>query len=485
MSEEIRTPDPAAILRAAAQQVSLQVRVRRSEYYTIRALTWGVTFAALPVVFKGLLGVYTLPLAGALIGLAILGGLFHSLSRPVPPLDALRLADRAAALQDRLSTALECMERRDQSPLAGALVADAVGRVPSVQWSRVVPRRWPREIRLLPLAAAALGLLVLLPPIPIPRGGLPALQRSTPEGGEEPRQTGPVTALDRPLEQKRQSPAQVERQPWEPPRRPTRPETARGDLTAVFKDTTISQKRPDFSSFLKQGDERLRVLERVDNLPDLRSDFTQSAQKMVFRKMQELLSGLRPDQLSPQRLRELLHEMERLGRKGDESSDGDLREGEEALSQGQLSRALSAMERALNRMRAQEERERAKKGLRGGRDRGPQSGDQGREGEGDDLGEGEGSLPGKGHSADLKGQPTRRIPGEKLDMALGGESRPGRREAYDTNLRGRGAQNPSRLPYATVFSQYRKLMEEALAKEPIPFDYRTQIKDYFQSLEER
>ncbi len=70
-------------------------------------------------------------------------------------------------------------------------------------------------------------------------------------------------------------------------------------------------------------------------------------------------------------------------------------------------------------------------------------------------------------------------------MALSGEQRQGRREAYDTNLRGRGAQNPSRLPYATVFSQYRKLMEEALAKEPIPFEYRTQIRDYFQSLEER
>jgi hypothetical protein len=50
---------------------------------------------------------------------------------------------------------------------------------------------------------------------------------------------------------------------------------------------------------------------------------------------------------------------------------------------------------------------------------------------------------------------------------------------------GRGAQNPSRLPYMSVFSQYRKLMEDALAKENIPLDYRTQVKEYFQSLEER
>jgi hypothetical protein len=36
-----------------------------------------------------------------------------------------------------------------------------------------------------------------------------------------------------------------------------------------------------------------------------------------------------------------------------------------------------------------------------------------------------------------------------------------------------------------VLSQYRKMMEEALAKESIPLDYRTQVKEYFQALEER
>jgi hypothetical protein len=37
----------------------------------------------------------------------------------------------------------------------------------------------------------------------------------------------------------------------------------------------------------------------------------------------------------------------------------------------------------------------------------------------------------------------------------------------------------------SVLSQYRKMMEEALAKESIPLDYRTQVKEYFQALEER
>jgi len=36
-----------------------------------------------------------------------------------------------------------------------------------------------------------------------------------------------------------------------------------------------------------------------------------------------------------------------------------------------------------------------------------------------------------------------------------------------------------------VFSRYRKLMEEALTKEPIPFSYRQQVKEYFKALEAR
>ena len=50
---------------------------------------------------------------------------------------------------------------------------------------------------------------------------------------------------------------------------------------------------------------------------------------------------------------------------------------------------------------------------------------------------------------------------------------------------GKGAQNPSRLPSMSVVTQYRKMMEEALAKESIPLDYRSQVRDYFQALEER
>src|SRR3989454_5986817 len=54
---------------------------------------------------------------------------------------------------------------------------------------------------------------------------------------------------------------------------------------------------------------------------------------MVFKKSKSLLSGLSPD-ISPQKLRELLDEMERLGRKGGNWSS-DASEGMDALEGGQ------------------------------------------------------------------------------------------------------------------------------------------------------
>ncbi len=94
---------------------------------------------------------------------------------------------------------------------------------------------------------------------------------------------------------------------------------------------------PDFNSFLKKGDERIRMLEQVDRLPDLQRDFTQSQYKMVFQRSKELRGGLRPDQVSPQKLRELLNEMERSAARAAPARRGAAisREGMEALEGGQ------------------------------------------------------------------------------------------------------------------------------------------------------
>jgi hypothetical protein len=147
------------------------------------------------------------------------------------------------------------------------------------------------------------------------------------------------------------------------------------------------------------------------------------------------------------------------------------------------------MEKALSKMRALEERDRSGRGLRGGRESDRQR-SRGRGGsdpalDDPDFGEGEGSLPGKGRNPNPKGDATTRLRANPYDAGVEGEARPGRKMGVDTNLLGRGANLPSRLQYLSVFSQYRKMMEEALAQEQVPRDYQTQVKEYFQSLEER
>src|SRR5262249_27707980 len=96
-----------------------------------------------------------------------------------------------------------------------------------------------------------------------------------------------------------------------------------GDLAAVFKDTSLGGRAPDFNSFLKKGDERLRMLDSLERLPDLQSDFTQNQTRMVFQKAKALRGGLDPNKkVSPEKLRELLSEMERLGRKNGGQGQG-------------------------------------------------------------------------------------------------------------------------------------------------------------------
>ena len=166
----------------------------------------------------------------------------------------------------------------------------------------------------------------------------------------------------------------------------------------------------------------------------------------------------------------------------------------EALEGGQNDKALEAMERALSKMRSREEQGRDGKTLRGGRENERRGGQRGRDrgagpqaGMGDegDFPEGEGLLPGRGKSANPKGDPTQRLRGNPYDVGVEGEARPGRKDGLDTNMVGRGANMPSRLQYLGVLGQYRKMMEESIAREQVPRDFQTQVKEYFQSLDER
>jgi len=482
------------ILQRAVADVSRQIRMRRAEFYGLRGLFGGSLCALLPLILRDSFGWLSFVWAGACLAVGALVGAAVGFFMRLPAGEAARLADRGYGLQDRIATALEWADRPDRTPLVDALVVDAVNRVQSLEGRRVVARRIPREARFVPVPLAVGLALALAPAIPLPQGSLPSLSGARQEEEEEKPQdrTGNLESQDQPKAAKREDMRRAEMQERTVgPRAGMGGATQPGDLSAIFKDTSIAGQTPDFNAFLKKGDERIRMLEQIDRLPDLQSDFTQNQQRMVFQRAKALRGGLKGEQFSPDKLRELLKEMERLGRKGDPGYSGDLSEGMEALDQGQSDRAMEAMERALNKLRAMEEKGRDGKGLRGGREderRSARKGERGQGGTPGDEGdwpEGEGSLPGKGKSGSPKGDPSQRLRTNPFDVGVEGEARPGRKDGMDTNLVGRGGSVPSRLQYMSVLGQYRKQMEEDVAREQVPRDFHGQVKDYFKALDEK
>jgi hypothetical protein len=474
------------------RRVAGQVRRRRIEHYALRGAFWGSLAAVAILVFKSPLAAWAVPLAaGVLVAGMLAGALWGALKR-TSAADAARLADRAWGLEDRVATAVDWAGRPDRSPLVDALIADTLRRLENLEPRSAARRVVPRDGRFLPLPLAIAVVLALAPAIPVPTGGLPDFSMGGEEEEAEQRAGTPlVDERARQATRERVKPSAFEEREFATRAGGTGAAMS-GDLAAIFKDTALSAQRPDFQSFLKKGDERLKLLEQADRLPDLQSDYTTCQYKMMFRKSKALSGGLNPDQISPQKLRELLEEMERLGRKGGASWQGDASEGMEALEGGEPDRALQAMQRALDKMRAQDEAARSGRNLKGGREssRGGQGrdrrgGDGGGAYEDQDFGEGEGLLPGRGRSSSPKGEATQRLRGNPYDAGVEGESRRGRREGYDTNMTGRGGQMGSRMQYLGVIGQYRKMMEDAIARESVPRDFHSQIKDYFQALDER
>jgi hypothetical protein len=482
----MRVPHPDALDRLV-REIATQVRWRRAEHYGLRGLFWGTVAAVLALLLRTVLGPWALVLAGAFVAAGALAGALVGLLKRVVAADAARLADRAFGLADRLSTALEWADRSERTRLVDALVADATARVEGIQVRQVVARIVPREVRLLPVPVVLGLVLALAPPVPLPTASLPDFSPAAEK--EEARERGDGIALEdraRPLAKDKLQRPVFEERDWAQ-RGATGAAATAGDLSAIFKDTSLANQRPDFNSFLKKGDERLKMLEQTDRLPDLQSDFTSSQYKMVFKKSKELKNGLR-DTVSPQKLKELLEEMERLGRKNSGGWGQDINEGMEALEGGNTDKALEAMQKALDKMRAQDEAQRGGKNLRGGREADRRSGREGGRGEGgpddQDFGEGEGMMPGKGKSASPKGEASQRLRANPYDVGVEGESRKGKKDGFDTNMTGRAGKMSSRLSYLGVIGQYRKAMEDAISREQIPRDFHGQIRDYFQALDE-
>src|SRR5438093_8523372 len=113
----------ADALGRLVRQVVSQVRWRRVEHYGMRGAFYGALAAIVPLVVKGPLAAWAIPLGVAfVVGGAVAGAIVGAMKR-IAPADAARLADRAFGLADRVTTALECAARPDRGPLAEALIA--------------------------------------------------------------------------------------------------------------------------------------------------------------------------------------------------------------------------------------------------------------------------------------------------------------------------------------------------------------------------
>jgi hypothetical protein len=462
-----------------------RLRLVRGVAAALRFLVVGAGLGLVPLLLKGLFPEprrawwLALALAGGAAGLGLLYGLMARLPRA----RVARLADQGLGLKERLTTAEEHLRLDAPPEMAAAQLAETAERLRTVKASQAFPLRAPREAALLaPFSMAAVA-LVFLPALPL---GLPDFASDSPA-----REVAAEETAEKPLEQKLSTPAVPEAlmpkvAEKDVQRGPLTPHSQPGDLAAVFKDTKVSEKRPDFGSFVKQGDDRMKLLAKPDSIPDLSRDVTESPYQVMIRRMQEQLRAGRLQGLSWEQIERLLSEL------GDSQQQAGARDAlDDLMSEldqpgARQDRMMSALSRALSRLRDRSQGQGKGKGLK----EAPSDGRTGQgEGERDEEAKGDGlpggSKPGTEKSLQTRGEPTPRIPGDKDDASLEGDPREGRKESYDTNLSGPGADTPSRLPYLSVYSQYRRMMEEALTKEPIPFNYREQVKAYFQSLERR
>lgn len=477
---------PSAIERLL-RRVSLELRRRRAERGALRGGFWGGSAAVALLAAQAALGEIALPLALGVAALGMAGGALFAACRRVSRLEAACLADRALGLQDRVATSLEWASRPDRGPLVAALVADTEARLARLEPRRMLARTLPREARLLPLPLLAAAALALMPPVTGAGSWLPAWL-----GGEAKEEPGARSALAAP--QSRGAALgrdALARDPLEgrelAQALARRPAPVAADSAELFQDKALAKASPDFSSFLKKGDERLRMLEDADRLPDLQSDFASSRYQMMQRQTRQLSAERGRERISAQKLAELLREMERLGRK-DGDWDEEVRRGLDALEHGQTGEALQAMQNALDRLREQEDRQRRGRSLQGGREADP-AGRHARDFRFEDTPgahdpDQQGAGAGLGKNPEPRGKPTARLRSTPYTTGVEGARR-GSRPGYESRM-GADAANPraeQQLPGSV--GQYRRMMEDAIAREQVPRDYHEQIRDYFKSLHER
>jgi hypothetical protein len=262
-----------------------------------------------------------------------------------------------------------------------------------------------------------------------------------------------------------------------------RDKSAAGEAVTDYQDRALRKEALDFATFAKRGDERLRMLERADRLPDLSSDFTGSKLRQLMRQSRELAEGGQAGRISAGRLGQVLQEMQRIGRR-DAAAAGEIQEAIDQLEQGNTEQAYERTQSAMDRLREQEDRQRDARRLRSGRETGQESKDGGRVDAAMLSRDGaSGESAGSGRNAASKGKPTPRLRSTPYDAGIEGAQRGGQ-PSYETRSASRGASD-AQLQYLGELGQYRRQMEDAISREQIPRGYHEQIRRYFNSLNEQ
>ncbi|HEY8368205.1 MAG TPA: hypothetical protein VIM86_02720 [Thermodesulfobacteriota bacterium] len=495
---------PPLVLLSALRRVRARLAWLAAERGAVRGLLVGLAVACVALLLRNRLPieppVWQLGLvpaaAGALLG-ALVGGL-ASLRGPASLMGAARAADRDLALGDRLATALELAAMPNRGPFGDACIRDAAHVAARLEAGRVGRRVWSKETRLVPAVGALAVVLAFTPTVPVDDAvdALVAALGSSGMGQEEPAEEDPPETRRQELNVK-----EALRREAHEGALPQAGESLA--LGAVFKDTKLSQLRPDTNAFLGTSDERLKLLRQPGELPDLRQEARGSGYHLRLKRMQEELSAVGNAGISKKQFAELTERLRQMGReRGGRSGafDKALRDSLSAYEAGDTDQAMDSMERALDALGEGDGQVGDGSLPPGSEDGGwpedlsghaglPQdSGADGPDGEqagAEDGTASHGSEAGSGGSGDKAGD------GEDApEWAANAESfvegmvSQGESEAYDSDVTGRGAKAPSRLSYMNVFQEYRKQVEEALVKEAVPLEARERVRAYFRSLEE-
>ncbi|MFQ5839172.1 MAG: hypothetical protein ACE5HK_00445 [Candidatus Methylomirabilales bacterium] len=461
-----------------------RVRLLRGFYYGIRGAGVGLVVSLILLMFQEAIpfGRWWLLLPIPVVGFA---GFVGGLLRPLRPLEVARLVEEHGGFEQRLSTALEVIHGGEESAFGGALLRETTSCLEHRMRPPTIPVTLPREgLYLLPVGLAVVALLVL-------PSGLPRLIETNDRVQEEARATTASETLGETV-----TPPAGDSPRAEPPRVQDRhlsrgltpPSKVPGEIAALFKDAPLGQSRPDFSLFLREGDERLKFLGRMGAIPELKTGNLRSPYQIAMAQLEAMRARGDARSLSGDQVRRLLMDMKagKPGRGQLGSAQGTF--GEEDLGNLEGEAGLQALQDALDELRESEEAGLFDSQVPPGRGsgtregQGPSGGDDAMTEEGGSR-ESMGSFAGRGRGSDPEGEQAQRIPTAPWDSGLKGRrGKRGQSEAYNTNMVGPGSQGKGQLPQIQLLTEYRQMVETALTKEAVPPAYREQVKRYFDFL---